>query len=68
VHHSIGEFVVFFLVSLSAAFVGWGMVAITSRIERQRGERYGNHSGSKRRPISGPPKSPSARSTSDAEV
>jgi hypothetical protein len=34
-----GDFFLFFVVSLSAAVVGWGMVVIASRIERERQER-----------------------------
>ena len=42
-----GEFVLFFVVSLSAAFLGWGMVVIASRIERERQERYAERYGKK---------------------
>jgi hypothetical protein len=38
--HSIGEFFLFFLVSLSAAGLGWGMVVVASRMEHERQERY----------------------------
>ena len=37
---TMGEFFLFFLVGLSAAFLGWGMVFIASRIEHERQERY----------------------------
>jgi hypothetical protein len=40
VHTTTGGFLVFFLVSLSAALIGWGIVVIASRIEHQRQERY----------------------------
>jgi hypothetical protein len=42
-----GEFVLFFLVSLSAACLGWGVVVLASRIEHQRQERYGERYGKK---------------------
>jgi hypothetical protein len=45
----------FFLVSLSAAFLGWGMVFIASRIERERQERYAERCG-KKGPAVPPPK------------
>jgi len=38
--HPITEFFLFFLVSLSVAGVGWGIVVIASRIEHERQERY----------------------------
>jgi hypothetical protein len=44
---TIGEFFLFFLVSLSAAFLGWGMVFIASRIEHERQERYAERYGKK---------------------
>jgi hypothetical protein len=34
--HPIGEFILFLLVSLSAACLGWGMVVVASRIEHER--------------------------------
>jgi hypothetical protein len=40
VDHSIAEFFEFFLVSLSMAGVGWGIVVAASRIEHERQERY----------------------------
>jgi hypothetical protein len=46
-----GEFFLFFLVSLSAAFLGWGMVVIASRIERERQERYAERYGKKGLPV-----------------
>jgi hypothetical protein len=42
-----GEFFFFFLVSLSAACVGWGMVVVASRIEHERQERYAERYGQK---------------------
>jgi hypothetical protein len=42
-----GEFVVFFFVSLSAAFVGWGMMVAASRIKHQREERHPERQGNK---------------------
>jgi hypothetical protein len=33
------DFLLFFLVSLSAAFVGWAVVVIASRIEHEHQER-----------------------------
>jgi hypothetical protein len=47
VHHTIGEFVLFFLVSLSAALVGLAMVVVASRIEHERQERYAERYGKK---------------------
>jgi hypothetical protein len=49
-----GEFFLFFLVSLSAAFLGWGMVVIASRIERERQERYAERYGKKGLAVSVP--------------
>jgi hypothetical protein len=53
VHTTTGEFLVFFLVSLSAALIGWGIVVVASRIEHQRQERrlirYGTELRSKTR-------------------
>jgi hypothetical protein len=37
---TIGEFLLFSFVSLSAALIGWGIVVVASRIEHQRQERY----------------------------
>ena len=45
--HTIGEFFVFFLVSLSAACLGWGIVVVASRIEHERQERYAERYGRK---------------------
>ena len=42
-----GEFFLFFLVSLSAACLGWGMVVVASRIEHERQERYAERHGNK---------------------
>jgi hypothetical protein len=47
VHHTIGEFFLFFLVSLSAAGVGWDIVVVASRIEHERQERYAERHGKK---------------------
>ena len=35
-----GELFLFFLIGLTTAFLGWSMVVIASRIERERQERY----------------------------
>ena len=45
--HTTGEFFLFFVVSLSAALGGWGMVVFASRIERERQERHAERSGKK---------------------
>jgi hypothetical protein len=45
---TIGEFFLFFLVSLSAACLGWGMVVVASRIEHERQERYAERHGKKK--------------------
>jgi len=50
-----GEFFLFFLVSLSAACLGWGMVVVASRIEHERQERYAERYG-KKGPAVSPPK------------
>jgi len=49
--HTMGEFFLFFLVSLSTAFLGWGMVFLASRIERERQERYAERYGKKGLPV-----------------
>ena len=49
--HKMGELFLFFLVSLSAAFLGWGMVVIASRIEHERQERYAERYGKKGLPV-----------------
>jgi hypothetical protein len=54
VHHTIGEFVLFFVVSLSAAGVGWGIVVVASRIEHERQERYAERYGKKGPAVSQP--------------
>ena len=46
--HPIAEFVLFFVVSLSAAGLGWGMVVLASRIEHERQERYAERYGKKK--------------------
>src|SRR5262249_12367016 len=46
-----GEFFLFFLVSLSAACLGWGMVVVASRIEHERQERYAERYGKRGRPV-----------------
>jgi hypothetical protein len=43
--HTIGEFLLLFLVGLSSALVGWGIVVIASRIERERQERHAKRYG-----------------------
>jgi hypothetical protein len=45
--HPITEFFLFFLVSLSAAGVGWGVMVVASRIEHERQERYAERYGKK---------------------
>jgi hypothetical protein len=45
--HPIGEFFLFFLISLSTALLGWGIVVIASRIEHERHERYAERYGKK---------------------
>jgi hypothetical protein len=52
--HTIGDFFLFFVVSLSAAFVGWGMLFIASRIEHERQERYAQRYGKKGPAVSQP--------------
>jgi len=54
-----GDFFLFFVVSLSAAGVGWGMVVIASRIERERQERYAERYGKKGLPVPVPVPKPS---------
>jgi len=54
--HAIGELLLFFLVSLSAAGAGWGMVVVASRIENERQERYAERYGGKKGPTVPPPK------------
>jgi hypothetical protein len=49
--HTIGEFFLFFLISLSAAFLGWGTVVIASRIKQERQERYAERYGRKGPPV-----------------
>ena len=46
-----GEFFLFFLVSLTTAFLGWGMVVVASRIEHERQERYAERYGKKGLPV-----------------
>jgi hypothetical protein len=41
------EFFLFFLISLSAACLGWGMVVVASRIEHERQERHAERYGKK---------------------
>jgi hypothetical protein len=53
---TMGELFVFFVVSLSAAFLGWGMVVFASRIERERQERHAERYGIKKGPAVPPPK------------
>jgi hypothetical protein len=43
------NFLLFFLVSLSAALVGWAVVVIASRIEHQRQERTQRYGGDQNR-------------------
>jgi hypothetical protein len=43
------DFFLFFLVSLSAAFVGWGIMVIASRIEHERQERTQRYGGDQNR-------------------
>ena len=57
--HTTGEFVLFLVVSLSTAFLGWGMVVFASRIERERQERYAERYGKKGLPVSVPVPKPS---------
>ena len=47
VHHSIAEFFLFSLVSLSTAGIGWGMLVVASRIEHERQERHSERYGKK---------------------
>jgi hypothetical protein len=56
--HTIGEFFPFFLISLSAALGGWGIVVVASRIEQERQERYAERYGKKGLavPLPKPPK------------
>ena len=42
-----GETLLFFLISLSAACLGWGMGVVASRIEHERQERYAERYGKK---------------------
>jgi hypothetical protein len=46
--NTIGDFFPFFLISLSAALGGWGIVVVASRIEQERQERYAERYGTKR--------------------
>ena len=54
--HTTGEFFLFLVVSLSTAFLGWGMVVFASRIERERQERHAERYGIKQGPAVPPPK------------
>jgi hypothetical protein len=49
--HTIGEFFLFFVISLSAALGGWGIVVLASRIEHDRQERHAERYGRKGLPV-----------------
>jgi hypothetical protein len=55
--HTIGDFLLFFLVSLSTTAAGWGIMVVASRIEHDRQERYTERYGNKRSAV--PPPKPS---------
>jgi hypothetical protein len=59
--HPITEFFLFFLVSLSTADVGWGMVVLASRIENERQERYATAEAVRRETIPSWPSRPLQR-------
>jgi hypothetical protein len=66
--HTIGEFFLFFLVSLSAAGVGWGIVVVASRIEHERQERYAERYGKKGSAAVPPPKPSEVKAPSSLPI